>query len=138
MTVHLFKMLDDTDVIAEIVPQQNKAAETMKLKYPMIIVTSDYDGHPLIALKMLNFYGSATEIDIPVSSILYKTTARPALEKFYVHTVQSYYEQFDLQINSMLERVYKLYLEETKTQSEEQQFLSILKRMSNSANTTFQ
>ena len=138
MTVKLLKMTDDMDIIAEIVEQPNKHTDTIRLRRPMIVVTSNYDGHPLIALKMLNFYGTDTEISLPLTNVLYASTPRSALEQFYTHTVFTYYEQFDMQIDSMLNRVYKLYLEETQLTSEDEQFLNILKRMSPSSDTSMQ
>lgn len=138
MTVKLLKMTDDMDIIGEIVDQPNKHTDTIRLRRPMVVVTSDYDGYPLIALKMLNFYGTDTEISLPLSNILYTATPRSALAQFYTHTVSTYYQQFDMQIDSMLNRVYKQYLEETQMTSEDEQFLNILKRMASSSNTTIQ
>lgn len=138
MTIQLIKMTNDTDIIAKVIPQPNKFIDVLKLQYPMVINTDDYDGYPLISLRMMNFYGKAAEIDLPLSSILYQTTPRAALEQFYEHTVTSYFERFNLQIDSMLERVYKQYIEDTATSTDNQQFLNLLKKMTSSSNTTFQ
>lgn len=137
MTVKLFKMNTGDDMIGTEIEQQNKHSMTIKLNYPMYILTDvSESGNPLVALKLVNFYGAEQIVEIDREQILFTSSPRKALEQFYTHTVENYFTYYDARIDNMLQTTLDEYLEDHEEQTSE--LLDLFSKIVPTSNTSFQ
>jgi hypothetical protein len=113
MKIKLYKLTSGDDVIATEVPLANKHSGLIRLNYPMYVLTSlNDDGMPLIALKLMNFYGDSQIVEIDSSTVMFQTSPRKPLEQFYLHTIQYYYHYYNVHIDNTLQTTLNDYLKD--------------------------
>lgn len=135
--IKLFKLNTGDDVIGKVIPQVNKHSGLIEIHYPMYILTDvSESGYPLVALKLMNFYGAAPSITMGNEAIVYSTAPRSALEQFYTHTVEHYSTYYSARIDRMLQNTLDQYIE--SHEQEESDLLTFFQKNIPTGNTSIQ